>query len=149
MTWSLHRTFGITATVIVLVAVVWGLAIAGLPAGERLRRFDDRKVIDLQTISSSLHEQVYAGQPWIPDKEKGIPKALPKDLQTVAENVTYQRLTLNDPQTGEPYVYSVVNKTTYELCAEFNDVRDQPYEVFWNHPAGRHCYRIDVLEPHR
>ena len=51
------------------------------------------------------------------------------------------------PETGEPYGYTVKDDHTYELCATFSQSRAWDTEVFWNHPAGPHCFTIDVLNP--
>ncbi len=146
---SLHRTFGIISAAIVLVAVVWGFVLAGGPASERLRRFDERKLQDLRTMSNTINTIVYDGYAMEPSKEKGVPRALPKTIDEIAKNSTYEKITGIDPQNGEPYEYVVTGKTTYELCAGFNLNRDQNYDVFWNHPEGRYCYKLDVLKPNR
>jgi hypothetical protein len=56
-------------------------------------------------------------------------------------------LSLKDPETGQPYTYRVTGKTTYELCATFSLERKSEQNVFWNHPAGEHCFTINVLDP--
>ena len=50
-------------------------------------------------------------------------------------------------ETGEPYEYRVLGPSKYELCATFSMARDADHGVFWNHPAGRHCWTIDVGDP--
>jgi len=35
------------------------------------------------------------------------------------------------------------------VCATFERVRDEAGDVAWNHPAGRHCFDFDALNPRR
>jgi hypothetical protein len=58
-----------------------------------------------------------------------------------------ERINLRDPETNEPYTYTVQNESTFELCATFTRPREYTSGVFWNHPAGRHCFTINVLDP--
>jgi hypothetical protein len=46
-----------------------------------------------------------------------------------------------------PYAYTVLDGTTYELCAMFATERDSDVEVFWNHARGRQCFAVDALDP--
>jgi hypothetical protein len=41
----------------------------------------------------------------------------------------------------------VTGASTFELCAAFDLPRDEGYDARWNHPAGRHCFALDVLNP--
>ena len=52
-----------------------------------------------------------------------------------------------DPDTGVAYEYRVVDENHYELCATFARRREADRDVFWNHPAGRHCFTFDVRDP--
>jgi hypothetical protein len=72
---------------------------------------------------------------------------LPKTLDEVAQNDRLEKLSLRDPETEEPYDYSVVNSTTFKLCAKFSRAYHGDFEIFWNHPAGEHCFTINVLDP--
>jgi hypothetical protein len=78
-----------------------------------------------------------------------LKRALPRDLNEVAQFVAEEEhratLNLSDPQTGKRYGYTVKNDSTFEICAQFSlDERSQ--SDAWNHPAGEHCFTIDLLK---
>lgn len=143
---SFHRAFGITTAVIAILSVAWGLWLAGSPAAQRLRKLDERRVQDLQTIQSEITAIVYGGQP---ARSPSVPKPvkpLPATLQEVLSQAQYQRPSIADPQTGQPYEYVVRDPRRYDLCAVFSAPLDQPFNVRWNHPAGHQCFSFDVQE---
>jgi hypothetical protein len=143
---SIHRLFLIISAAIVGLALVWGFLVAGSPMAQRLERFDERKLGNLETISREIMNIVYEGRS--PDAEGVGPiRPVPPTLQDVREQALSRRVGIADPQTGEPYGYRVTGDYTYELCAIFNFQRDQPYDVAWNHPAGRHCFEFDTARP--
>ena len=137
-----HVVFGIAASVVVAVAIAWGFFLVGSPATRRLERFDERRLQDLQTIVREIHLMVAD-----PYKQGTLKDALPKTLEEAAQRARNQRVNPRDPETDEPYTYTVKNDTTFELCATFAQKRDDDSRVFWNHPAGKHCLTIDVLNP--
>ena len=83
------------------------------------------------------------------DKHDKLKQPLPKTLEEAASRAQYRRLSLKDPETGEPYGYRVTGEATYELSAKFARARASDYEVAWDHPAGEHWFRIDVLGDNR
>lgn len=78
-------------------------------------------------------------------------RPLPKTLDEIAafsRTRQYDReLELADPVTAAPYVYRVLDEDRYELCATFDLDRDRNYDLFWNHPAGRHCFIVNLKSP--
>ena len=142
MTTRTHALFSIAASIVVVVAVVWGVALVGSPETARLRRFDQQRLKDLQTIYREV--QSLCQDKDIKDKLK---RALPKTLAELAQQARSRKINLTDPETGERYVYTVKDETTYELCATFSLNRDSDVEVFWNHPSGRHCFTVHALDP--
>lgn len=137
---GLNRDYCIGASIIVIVAIALGIYIAGTPGSSRQQRFDDKRVQDLRTIHSEVQNIIYAGKPI-----EGVPvKPLPNTLQEVANEAVYQQVVMTDPETSALYVYRVLDATRYQLCATFSLERSQTYDVFWNHPAGEHCYTIDA-----
>jgi hypothetical protein len=142
MSWRFHGVFAVLATVAVVCAIGWGFVLVGSPGARRLARFDEQRLQDLQAIS----REVYALA--VDAKEKPTLKApLPTSLEELARRARVERIHLNDPETGEPYRYTVKNESTFELCATFTGARDSDRSVFWNHPAGAHCFTINVLDP--
>lgn len=140
---GLHKSFGITSSIIVFIAVIWGFALAGSPSSQREQQFDDHRVEDLRAIKTEVFNIVYAGKPITMNPVK----PLPKSVEEVAVNATYQKLNLLDPESGAPYTYIVQDSTHYTLCATFTYLRNQTFDIFWNHEAGNHCFVIDITNP--
>jgi hypothetical protein len=142
-----HTAFALAATIVVVAAVGWGFILAGSPAARRLERFDDQRLRDLQTIAREIQSTVADPNVTNP-KDKGSLKApLPRTLEEAAKTARGEKINLRDPQTDEPYGYTVKNDTNYELCATFARPRDEDSGVFWNHAAGAHCFTINVVDP--
>jgi hypothetical protein len=142
MTWRLHAVFAVGASIVVAIAVAWGFMLVGSPGTRRLERLDEQRLQDLQVIAREVHAMVVEA-----DQPPSLKAQLPKTLQEIAERARSERIKLNDPETGEPYSYLAKDETTFELCTTFTKVRNSDRSVFWNHPAGKHCFRINVLDP--
>lgn len=142
MTPRIHAACAIAATTVVVLAVAWGFVLVGSPATRRLERFDEQRLQDLQTIAREIQLMVED-----PNEKGTLKEALPKTLAEAASRASDERVNPRDPETGEPYGYTVKNDTTYELCAKFSRPRDWDSRVFWNHPAGAYCFTINVLDP--
>jgi hypothetical protein len=84
-----------------------------------------------------------------PNKKGALKRPLPKTLEEATQRALDERVNPRGPKTGEPYRYSIKNETTYELCATFARRHDADERVFWNHPAGTHCFTINILDPPR
>ncbi len=141
MTTRIHVVFSVALSIVVVVAVVWGVALVGSPGTARVQRFDQQRLEDLQTIFREV--QSLCQDPDIKDELK---RALPDTLDELAALARSERINLTDPETGQRYVYTVKDPTTYELCATFSLARDSDAEVFWNHPPGKHCFTVDALD---
>jgi hypothetical protein len=142
MTLRSHAAFAIVASVVVVFAVAWGFFLVGSPATRRLERFDERRLQDLRTIAREIQSMVENH-----NKRGTLKEPLPKSLEQAAERARDERLNPRDPETNEPYRFLIKDETTYELCATFARKRDSDTRVFWNHPSGAHCFRINVLDP--
>jgi len=138
---ALHRTFFIVFLVAVTVVLVWGGMLVGSPMSQRLRRFDERRVEDLQTITQEIYNIVYEGKQFEPVQVPRHP--IPTTLEAVQQQALYQRPDIVDPQTGVPYTYAP-QSNAFRLCATFETQRDTEYDVRWNHPAGEHCFSFDI-----
>jgi len=141
MTTLAHRLFAFVAAVVTLAALGWGFVLVGTPDQRRLERFDERRVRDLQRIAKEIDSLVYDA-----DRPGVLQQPLPAALEELKGKTRYWKLSLLDPDTGQPYGYVIKSGTTYELCATFSLPRDEDTEAFWNHPAGRHCFLIDALD---
>jgi hypothetical protein len=128
---------------VVTIVAVSGLWIAGSPAAERARRFDDRRTSALQSISAAI------------DHYWSINKALPKDLETLQATRDVYVESIVDPENGTRYEYTLTDSDSYSLCAEFSTVTTNAEPTnynpstakFWQHDTGRTCYQIDVRKP--
>jgi len=134
--------FAVVATLVVGFAIAWGFVLAGSPAARRTQLFDDRRMEDLTTIARAIQAQVED-----PNKKGKLKSPLPKTLEAAAAKARLEKLNTRDPETGEPYGYTVTDATTYSLCATFTRPRNADYRVFWNHPAGEHCFTINAADP--
>lgn len=139
----------VSIVVIAVVAVVAvGLYLAGSPARERDRRFDEQRLNALQQVSSAV--QYYF------DRQT----SLPKTLDELKGKPDYYIPALLDPKTGTSYEYTILSATTYELCATFDlpSAQSDPHTPkpaygvyrggsdadFWNHAEGRVCFSFDL-----
>jgi len=139
---AFHRAFALLSTLAVVAAVIWGFAIVGSPDTRRQERMDDRRLDALRDIQREIQDLLVD-----PEEPAVLRRALPASLDELAAAARDRKIEKTDPETGIPYDYRVLSESTYELCAVFLFARDETRAVFWNHPAGRHCYRIDALDP--
>lgn len=145
---SMNRAFAIAACVVAVGTVAWGMFFAGTPGGQRLVRLDERRVSDLRTIQQEVYNIAYDGADRYNNgrPHTSLPNPLPATLADVVENAEYNKPVITDPETGAEYRYEV-DGNAFRLCAVFSTVRDQDYDIFWNHPAADHCYEFDALDP--
>jgi len=140
---------------IVALTVAAGFFIVGSPQSERLRRFDDQRVSDLQIIQGQI---IYYWQ----NKEK-----LPVKLNDLKDPIS-GFAPAKDPQTGADYVYNVKGELEFSLCANFNlsslesgkpSIELPTYELpiyppqyyprgdsNWEHAAGYACFER-IIDP--
>lgn len=127
----------------VLAVIVAGFFVAGSPFRQRLVRFDGQKINDLSGIQWQIVNY------W---QQKG---KLPVALGDLRDDISGYAPSL-DPQTKEPYEYSIRGELSFELCADFNlpssdaQKNSEPYArpvgpygetgESWDHDAGRHCF---------
>lgn len=122
----------------ILAAVISGAVLLDSPAEARLRRFDERRVDDLRELSYAV-DAFWTREGRLPDSLDELGKE---------ERIVWE---LADPETGEPYEYRALGETTFELCAEFAsdagfDEHDAPFERFWLHGAGKHCFELEAQD---
>lgn len=124
---------------VVIAAVAGGFFFIGSPSEERARRFDERRVNDLQIMQSEVINY------W---RLKNI---LPQNLAALQDDIRGFRPP-QDPETNAPYEYAVISTPSFELCATFNrgtvesasrapkPAPREPYGQNWEHEAGRVCF---------
>ena len=131
---TVGRVLIVTASAVVVLAVIVALRFVGSPADERIRQTDRRRVEDLQAIG-------YAQQRYWVQYSQLAPSL---DLLGAEGGPP---LSLQDPVTGTPYEYRVVDATTYELCARFDRNSTDSMDAVWRHGAGRQCFRREPSHP--
>ncbi len=142
------KMVGYAAGILVVLSIVAGFFIMGSPSQVRLYRFDDQKVSDLQIVQSQIVNY------W---QQK---EALPKSLADLEDPIS-GFISPKDPQSGEPYAFTLDEGLTFELCAVFNSESQGPaqrsaYEPYsgdvtnenWQHGAGEHCFER-TIDPER
>lgn len=144
--WKAHNgLFRILSIISVLLVFALGFLIAGSPQSERMRRLDEQRINDLRTIQQEIRNITLDMSS--ASTVQRLP--LPADLKTVQQQAVYAQPDIADPVSGTPYTYTVKSESMYELCAVFDTTRDQEFDIFWNHPAGEHCFNIDVMDIQR
>jgi hypothetical protein len=120
------------AIALVTVVVAAALYVLGSPGEQRRLRLDERRVEDLNALRADI------GAYW------RVNRRLPASLGEASRDPALYR----DPVSGDAYEYRVLGERSYELCATFerpySPDRPQLATRFWPHPAGRHCFALDV-----
>ncbi|MDD5623938.1 MAG: hypothetical protein PHI23_04490, partial [Candidatus Peribacteraceae bacterium] len=124
----------------ILLALVCGGWFVGSPGQERLRKLDEQRVSDLQALANGVYDVVYKGLPY--DSSTPLSESLPATVKEVIAKSGVTRV--NDPQTGEPYIYRVISSSRFEVCAVFALPGVHSYDSFWDHSAGEQCFSFDV-----
>ncbi|MDP3727137.1 MAG: DUF5671 domain-containing protein [bacterium] len=133
--------FGVMA--VVVIAAIGGFVLAGSPFAERMRRFDERRVGDLQTIQWQVINY------W--QKKDRLPDTIDQLRDDISGFIPP-----GDPETGMPYEYRPLSSLQFELCATFTTegrgVFDEPSLApravpekgyapdSWAHGEGRTCF---------
>lgn len=129
----------------VLASIISGFFIMGSPFALRMKRFDERRVGDLQNIQYQV-VNFY--------QRKG---SLPNSLDELKDPLAGFNIPL-DPDTGVFYGYEKESDLSFKLCAEFSLASDEqigskgisrPVPVFygdntvnenWRHSSGKQCF---------
>lgn len=130
---------------VVVVTVVAGFFIVGSPKEERLRRFDQQRVEQLQFIQSEILNY------WMNKNQ------LPSQLSNLEDDIRGIRIP-TDPETGSSYEYAIKGPLTFSLCAIFarqsleseisgkytRPIEPYPYgydiQQNWQHSEGYTCF---------
>ncbi|MEK7627298.1 MAG: DUF5671 domain-containing protein [Patescibacteria group bacterium] len=131
------------------LAIIFGFYTVGSPQSERLRRFDERRVNDLQNIQSQI---IYYWR---------VKEKLPEFLNDLKNDINGFVLPV-DPQINEMYKYEQINGLSFRLCADFqtssqnyqnNGTRAEmipaptkPYGIQenWAHQEGFVCFERTI-----
>ena len=130
------------ASFVVIASLVGGFVFVGSPMSARAKKFDERRVGDLQSIQSYL---IYSY--W---QQKA---ALPDSLDDLKDPISGFMIPV-DPETGADYEYIQTDDLSFRLCATFdlpsqsNDGPRATSAIYpsmlendnWKHEAGRECF---------
>ena len=131
---SARTIIAISLAIAVVAVIVVGIVLLDSPAQARLRRLDERRIVDLREISYAI--DVF----WT---REGV---LPNSLEDLGSNGRFLR-ELVDPETGDPYEYRQGSEDHYELCAEFSTTfgfegREILHDYPWFHDEGWQCLQL-------
>lgn len=147
---QLHRGFALWGTFLFSLLLLGGMTLIGSPFQERLRRIDEQRLSDLRGIRRALEILCVDRSGDRPRLVADLPKTLAElDLRARQGDAVPWALSLQDPATKAPYEYRPLEDSQFELCAQFDLSRQRKWEPFWNHPAGKHCFQLDLLAPTR
>ncbi len=118
---QLGHILGWVMAAVVVVSIGGGFLITGSPFDQRLYRFDEQKVNDLQNIQWQLVNY------W--QTKSTLPEGL-ADLQDPISGYTVPV----DAETNTPYAYTKVGATTFKLCATFNK-ESRPNDISMPRPV--------------
>ena len=128
------------SVIVAVMVIVYGFYLAGSPFKQRMVRFDNQRIFDLQTVQSQI---VYYWQ----QKDK-----LPQSLDDLRDSIS-GFVPPVDPDTSRPYDYKITGNLSFELCADFSLPSDSrlsataprvtPMDRFgenWEHNEGHVCF---------
>jgi len=130
-----HRIAADGSAPVLVAAIAAGLYLSGTPGEQRLRRLDERRVADLQRLSSIIDlYHMQTGQ-------------LPAELERLIDGRRLSSVP-RDPATAEPYEFRITGDERFELCAEFSRASTAltPADSFWRHDEGRQCFEFDYSD---
>ena len=132
----------VASVITVIAAVGVGLFIIGPPMEERARRFDNRRVEDLEGIVDAT--ELY----WT--RHSRLPVSLD---ELTAEPGVMMMINTTDPANSETYGYQAVDSTHYEVCASFEqesgETSSNSARNLWAHDSGLHCFTVEAEEIER
>ena len=109
------RFFAWLISLVVLGALAAGFFIVGTPVQQRAKRFDERRISDLQNIQNQLVNY------WVQKEE------LPENLDELTKDKLSGFVLPIDPETGLNYQYNKLTAFSFELCIDFKtDSQDYP-----------------------
>lgn len=138
-----------TTSILSIILVISSFWFIGSPKKARLQRFDNERISDLNTLVYAI-ENYHSTNEILPVKLDDMPST---DIR-IDNSV--------DPITGKRYLYEVIEKDKYKLCAIFDtDTKDENiprdyttnwWDINWAHTKGLYCFekeiaRINIEKP--
>jgi hypothetical protein len=146
---SKRKIWTIVVGVLLLAAIIAGFSVIGSPKTQRLIRYDEQKIYDLQSIQDQIVNY------W------QLKQSVPTSLEDLKDPISGFSIPV-DQQTNIGYDYRKTGGLSFEICAEFNlpSRGSEPksiairYPEFglepenWQHEAGKHCF-VRTIDPER
>jgi uncharacterized protein DUF5671 len=128
------RTMALASTGVVAIMIVLGFMQLGAPSAQRKLVADSQRVQQLYVLSNAIRNY------WLAHSSH-----LPSSLSEVSGSYL-------DPMTSKTFEYVPTPGSQYQLCAVFaaRSPREEDNQASrgdpntWTHPAGRHCFPLDV-----
>ena len=137
-------------TVVVILAGIIGIYIAGSPMENRSVRYDEIRIRDLNNIQTAVNSY-YQDNYQLPS---AINQLLGNRIKT---GLPYLKKEPKDPKSKVNYSYRIVTTTNYELCATFDTSSENiqqrktgiseslsDYSSYYgeeqSHPKGKYCF---------
>ena len=144
LTPAIRNYWRVLAGILVIGSIIAGFAVIGSPRDQRLVRYDNDKISDLQNIQWQIINY------W---QQKGT---LPETLTDLTDPISGYYAP-KDPQTGKDFTYRKVRTMVFELCADFNKEASpgtsasKPYMMEggevnenWIHASGIQCFERTI-----
>lgn len=90
--------------IVVALTIATGFTLIGSPVNQQLLRYDETRYNDMQQVKYRIESYYQANN------------KLPASLQ----DLNYSGMSLNDPQTGKPYTYTIISEDKYTICTDFS-----------------------------
>lgn len=123
------RLLAVLSTVAVVASVIWGLFLIGSPEQQREKKFDEKRISDLQGIAGSI-DLYYTRHKSLPDNLEDLEKE---------PGISIRK---SDPETGAAYTYTGISSSSYKLCADFSTESDAESPSAWAHGTGKYCFNL-------
>lgn len=141
---ALPRRMGIASAIVMLISVGVGFTLIDSPMLARAKAFDTQRASDIQRLQGGVQNYFNKYQ------------RMPESLEELREEGMVRKFVLEDPDSGEPYEFRIIDEQRYEICAIFTtDNRDEeeefyqprgPYESSFLHGAERTCFEQNIRE---
>lgn len=138
-------------SLVILISIISGFFIVGSPSTQRQKRFDERRVMNLEFVQSQIIGY------W--QSNGKLPVSLEEMFVGAPSTVEYK-----DPDTGIPYEYRILpGKQHFELCATFSLSSEEGRKDYygysyvdpmspdlamhnWEHGQGKKCFDRTINE---
>jgi len=126
----------IVVSIIVITTVIYGFLDGGSPQAARNKRFDDKRIQDIQMIKNWVSSYY--------NKNKVLPLTLLES--STSFNNSGNTKVPTDPESNIEYKYQTISNNKYKICTTFSTdtTNSSPqYLLEYSHPTGLYCLTFD------